>query len=235
MRFGIGVRDDGARRDRSPVDSVTPEAAPSAASIRATSAPVRISDAGLPRRRGQRVGERAGPPTTNQPLAIGCPSPAPSSSSTRGAAGRPRARGTIRARRRPRSSRAAARSRTIRRRDRPPPSASSAAAGRRRPCPARETSGRSSAARSASAAPGSSIEGGGDAATARSTPLIRATLARNRGYCSASFAENARICCAARAASCHRHQRAAVERRRADVAVGPDDPQPVPHQPERAA
>ena len=91
-----------------------------------------------------------------------------------------------------------------------------------------------SAARSGRRALGSSIDGGGAARRARSTPLIRAKLVRKRGYWSASFAENARICFAARVGVVPEHERAAVQRRRARVGSRADDPQPMLHEPERA-
>ena len=63
--------------------------------------------------------------------------------------------------------------------------------------------------------------------TARSTVLIRAKLSRNVGYRSASFDENARISWRGPRRIVPEHQRAAVRRRRAGVGFGSDESQAV--------
>ena len=161
----VDVRDDGARRDRlagrqrdaggGAVGGIDPrDARRRSESRRRPAAPPPTA-----RRTSAPV-----PPTTNQPLAIGCPSPAPSRSSCAGAAGRPRPE--------ERSEHAAGRDRGAQRLALEPfahevggrPSASSAASGRRRACPARGTSVRSFSSAISSAAPGLSMEGGADGA-----------------------------------------------------------------------
>ena len=82
MRFGSALETMARAAMVSPEASVTPVgAAVGRLDARHVGAGPDL-DAGLTRRRRQRVGERCRPPAANQPLATGCPSPAPSISST---------------------------------------------------------------------------------------------------------------------------------------------------------
>ena len=139
----------------------------------------------------------------NQPAPIGCPSPAPSSSSCaalpadrvpKNAPSRPPA-ATV-ARSGSLSNHSLMRSATaigIHRSNR----YASALPSARNRRPVLSSSIRSPVV-------GSSIDGGGVALIARRTPAIRAKLSRKRGYCSASRAEKLAISLAARRASAQR-------------------------------
>ena len=232
VRFGSTFETTARAAIDSPVGSVTPEAAPSAASIRATLDAGSNLDAGLPRRRRQRVGQRAGSADDEPAARDRVPLARAEQQQHRRRCRPTTARGTSRARRRPRSSRAAARSRTIRRPDRRPPSASSAAAGRRRPCRARGTSGRSSAARSGRRRRGRRWRAAAMRATrAQHAADPREAAQEARVLLGILRRERADLLRRARRVV-PQDERAAVERRRAGVDGGPDDPQPVPHQPE---
>ena len=216
----------------SPVDSVTPDAAPSAASIRATSTPVRISTPACRAAAASASASAPGPPTTNQPLAIGCPSPAPSRSSS---AALPADHGP---RNEPSTPPAAivARSGSLSNHS---PTRSAAAIGIQRS--SRYASGLPSA-RNFRPVFSSAISVGGARvvdATAAATPRPRAARRRSARSWSGSAGtarhrlrrERADLLRRARRVV-PQDERAAIERRRADVDIGSDDAQPVPHQPE---
>jgi len=85
-----------------------------------------------------------------------------------------------------------------------------------------------------SPADGSSMDGGAAAATARSTAPIRAKVLRKRGYCAASFAENAPMLSLARATSCQRTRARPSSVGAQGVSRRPEYPQTMRLEAERA-
>ncbi|OLB61358.1 MAG: hypothetical protein AUI11_10025 [Acidobacteria bacterium 13_2_20CM_2_66_4] len=192
MRFGSALETIARAWISSPLVRTTPVAPPPATATWATSADVLIWTPAARAAAASASTSAAAPPFANQPVAIGSASVAPSSSST---AALPADHGPRNDPRMPPAARAA-RSGSLSNHS---PARSATAIGIQRSrryasaLPNARNLRPALSASNRSARDGSSTDGGAADDSARSTPLMRAKLARNFGYWSASLDENARM------------------------------------------